>query len=182
MSRTWIVVWLAAALGVTQPGSTAVQSVAIGNVLRLPGRYAVESSRCSIRLESDPLGGFVRLRIEAQSGHADVRDATGVAWVDKETVVYTASPIYGVPGLYSFSCSKGTERRLVGPRTIVKAYPDGADYFELSAVLPGRSPTVRLYYAPDVDTADFAHLRTEAFLYEVRLTRSGVTKLRRAGS
>jgi hypothetical protein len=113
-----------------------------------------------------------------RSGRAGFRadDVTGMAWVGGHTFVYTTSPIYGVPGVYVCRCGSNKAKRIVAPRTISKAYPDGEDFFELEGVSHGKPVTVYFYYAPDVDTVDFANFRTPAFLFQVQLDGTGFRK------
>jgi hypothetical protein len=112
-------------------------------------------------------GSSIKLRVE---------DVTGMAWLAGHTLVYTTSPIYGIPGLFTYSCDSMKAKRIVAPRTKTKAYPDGEDYFELQGTSTKGPTTVFFYYAPNVNSVDFNVLRTPTFLYEVRLDGSEFRK------
>lgn len=103
-----------------------------------------------------------------------VKDVTGVAFAGDAKVVYTVSPVYGKPGVFLFDCASRRLVTLVRPRFFNHAYPDGTDYFELSKA---SGNDIYFYYAPDVDSADFAALRTEAHLYRVDLQGSDMRRI-----
>jgi hypothetical protein len=70
-------------------------------------------------------------------------------------------------------------KRIVAPRTTSKAYPDGADYFELQSVSLGRGPVAYFYYAPDVDKQDFENLKKPTNVFRVNLDGTGFRKVPR---
>jgi hypothetical protein len=139
-----------------------------------PGRYVSPDGTCQARLAVASMGGFLiltaggppRLRVR-------VEDVTGIAWIGQRTLVYTTSPIYGVPGVYVYECGSGKAERIVVPRTITKANPGGADFFELQRVSTGKPLTIYFYYALDVDGVNFDSFRTPRFLYQVHLDGTG---------
>src|SRR5262249_37122570 len=90
------------------------------------------------------------------------------AWASDNALVYSVSPIYGTPGIFMFDCASKETRRLVGPVTVDKAYPQGADYFELKKLSPEKK-LVYFYYAPDVDAVDFTQFRTDRNLFQVSI-------------
>jgi hypothetical protein len=107
------------------------------------------------------MGGFRQLFLK-RGGVPDVHlsdDVTGIAWFSDSELVYTVSPVYGVPGVYVVDCSNQTAKpvRLVAPITYNPAYPKGADFFELKSVVRNR---ITYFYGPDVDAIDFTRFRT----------------------
>jgi len=97
-----------------------------------------------------------------------VKDVTGIAWAGAKELVYSTSPVYGDPGLYLYDCESNRSKRILGPRTRDKAYPKGADHFELRGVSNANS-VLLFYYQPDVDSIDFNEFRTPGNLYQVQL-------------
>jgi hypothetical protein len=73
-------------------------------------------------------------------------------------MVYSASPIYGKPGIFLATCAAApVVKMIVAPVNADAAYPQGADYFEIRSVSNGR---VQYLYGADVDTTDFTKLRS----------------------
>lgn len=107
------------------------------------------------------MGGFRQLLLERGGvPHVHIADdVTGIAWLSNSVLVYTVSPVYGVPGVYVVDCGGPTAKpvRLVAPMTYNPAYPKGADFFELKSVVGRR---ITYYYGRDVDAIDFTLLRT----------------------
>ncbi len=107
----------------------------------------------------DLLIGVQRIRIAS--------DVTAVAWIDSTRCVFTVSPVYGVPGIYEWRRQAGSSTRLVSPGRITKAYPDGADWFELVRV--SRSARSLFFkHVPDVDTKNL----------EAQVRRAPIRRLR----
>ena len=134
-----------------------------------PGVYVSANGRCRAELKVAPMGGFLQLYLrlnESVFTHiAD--DVTGLAWATPTSLVYSASPIYGTPGVFLVTCTSNPRTKmLVGPTNIVDAYPKGADYFELQLV---RDRDVNFYYGADVDKIDFATFRSEQALRVTKL-------------
>jgi hypothetical protein len=50
--------------------------------------------------------------------------------------------------MFAFDCETSKLRTLVKPRNKDRGYPDGADYFELSAI---KGSSLEYLYYPDVD-------------------------------
>lgn len=136
--------------------------------------YQIQKGRCRISLEMSDMGGFQILNLPSKAKRKiKVDDVTGIAYRTNDSLVFTVSPIYGSPGVYIYDCVLNQKRRIVNPRTIDKAYPDGADYFELQDL---RENKIYFYYAPAVDSTDFARFRSMNFLYEVNIDGSGFRK------
>jgi hypothetical protein len=124
-----------------------------------PGRHASPSAGCEIEITISGMGGFRELAlIQGKSVIPIARDVSGAQWRDSKTLIYTVSPIYGKPGLFQLNCKTGKSHRVVAPSTIDNAYPDGADYFELTSIDAAKSEAC-YFYAPHVDHADFEHIR-----------------------
>ncbi len=136
--------------------------------IKRPGTFSSPNGKCEASLKTSDRGGFLMLTT-GQDGRISVNDVTGMIWAADRTLVYTTSPIYGKPGLYVFDCDSSHVKRIVSPGTITKAYPDGADYFELQGISRGDPAIVNFYYAPDVDKVDFNTFRAPANLFQVRL-------------
>jgi len=155
-----------AAAAATSPVYTGIKSE---EVVKRPGNYKSADGLCSISLTTSDKGGFLRLGFQGARARL-VNDVTGVGYLTSNLVIYTVSPIYGRPGVYSYDCRSHRSKRIVSPRTKNEAYPDGADFFELKSL--GKR-VIYFYFAPDVDSVDFATFRIDSFLYEVRPDGSG---------
>jgi hypothetical protein len=140
--------------------------------LKKPGVLPSPTNECLAKLEISGKGGYLRLSI-ARHG-SDFRnpdaidDVTGISWVDGIQLVFSVSPIYGKPGIYLANCIENNSKpvRLAAPQTIDKAYPNGADYYELKSV-SGRD--VFFYYGRDVDEIDFKNFRSKKFIQTLKL-------------
>ena len=151
-------------------------------LIKQPGSYLSPDGTCRVALSVASMGGFWVLRSGGEArGRLRVDDVNGMAWVGRHTLAYTTSPIYGVPGVYVYACGAPSPKRIVGPRTLSKAYPDGQDYFELHRVTTKEPITLYFYYAPNVDKVDFTKFRTPASLYQVRLDGSNFGRVQNAG-
>jgi hypothetical protein len=125
-------------------------------------------------------GGFKQLGISrAADQHGkeklEVNDVSGMAWIANDQLVYTVSPIYGKPGVFLFDCASLQAKRILGPKTTDKAYPDGADYFELQSV-SSDAKKILFFYAPNVDQVDFKKFRTKDSLYQINLDGTSFRK------
>lgn len=157
-------------------GAPQVKSGAGGRqVLKSVGVSVSPNGTCRAVLKTSQLGGFLVLTLD-KNANRRVNDVTGMAWVSNDALLYTTSPIYGEPGVYLYSCGSNRIKRIVAPRTFDKAYPKGADYFELERISNRRPVTVFFYYAPDVDKVNFKSFRVASALFEVRLDGSGFKK------
>jgi len=137
------------------------------------GRFPSPAGTCIASITVSDLGGFHELAIDKNPNSrtkaiSRVRDVTGMQWVTPRKLVYSTSPIYGKPGLYLFDCISTKTKRVVGPRTITKAYPDGADYFELYSGASSSEEKIYFYYGPNVDEIDFGNFRRLQYLHSVR--------------
>jgi hypothetical protein len=121
-------------------------------------------------MEVAEVGGFTQLsvlRSAEKSPHLVIKDVTAAAWVAPSSLIYSTSPLYGSPGLYRFDCDHMTSTVLVGPRNKTADYPNGTDYFELHAVPVSAQGKLYYYYAPEVDSVDFATFHSPKHLYRV---------------
>jgi hypothetical protein len=155
----------------TEPQQSALKK----SVLKKPGLYKGPGGVCTIRISTSGMGGFLELHLPKLKPDASdtVKDITGVIFIDGHRIAYTVSPVYGKPGVFLFDCKAKRITRLVGPSSFDAAYPDGADYFELSNATDDE---VLFHYAPDVDKTNFQALRTH--LYSVSLTNRQVHRVR----
>jgi hypothetical protein len=139
------------------------------SAIKASGTYVSMNGKCTAVLEQSPMGGFLQLYIRAGHGHRThiADDITGVMWMNGDSLFYSASPVYGVPGIFSVTCNhKQKVNTLVSPRNISKIYPNGADYFELRTI---EDKKIEYYYARDVDKIDFTHLHSHKNLRSVKL-------------
>jgi hypothetical protein len=137
-------------------------------IIQEPGTFWSPDGKCAVSLSRNPLGGHLTMSTD-RATKRDVVDVSGVAWLTNRILVYTVSPIYGKPGVFTLTCPSMRITRIVAPRTKTKAYPDGADYFELVRVSTSQKvPLVYFYYAPDADRVDFNEFRTVHYLFQVR--------------
>lgn len=128
------------------------------------GSHSGSLGSCKIDVEISARGGYrVMSSISKSDKKQEIRDVNSYAATSHGSVVYSVGAIYGVPGIYLLNCASGVVQRLVGPRKIDKAYPKGADYFELLGVKGG---VIYFYYAPDVDTVDVQAIKSQNNLYE----------------
>lgn len=167
-------------IGVSPPLARTQQNPAkahVNEVINQSGRYISPDGSCHAALDIASMGGFLILSAgKASTIKLRVEDVTGMAWVAAHTLVYTTSPIYGIPGVFVYSCDSTKGKRIVAPRTKTEANPDGEDYFELQGTSATKPTTVYFYYAPSVESVDFNVLRTPAYLYEVHLDGSNFRK------
>ena len=155
------------------PAAT-IKTSQLSEVFKAPGSYSSPAAKCPISLTISDQGGFTQLVLRSRSGrNKTVSDVTGVIYISGDRLVYTTSPIYGMPGVFLYNCLSKNIKRIVGPKKIDKAYPRGSDYFELHDV---EGQKIYFYYAPDVDQIDFSHFRTKEFLFEVLINGASFEK------
>lgn len=151
-----------------------VKTEQLSQMFRAPGTYNSPNAQCPISLIISDKGGFTQLLLQSKSRDKRVvDDVTGVAYISNNRLVYTAGPIYGTPGVFIYDCVSKNIRRIVGPKKVDKAYPQGADYFELYDV----ENKIYFYYSPDVDQINFDNFRTKELLFEVRVNGSAFKKV-----
>src|ERR1700731_3729849 len=106
--------------------------------IRQPGVVvSTPNGACMASLKTSSQGGFLELYIGHDQDHLAhvAEDVTGIAWASPTSLVFSVSPVYGSPGIFLATCSdKPQVKMLVGPKNIDKAYPQGADYFELRSI------------------------------------------------
>jgi hypothetical protein len=125
------------------------------------GSLQSPNGKCKARLQVSAESGSLVLSVNSQTARSTaVLDVTGIAWVGNEVLVYTVSPVYGKPGLFLLDCNAMQTKRIIGPRSFNAAYPDGADYFELTGVSGYSNKVAFFYYSSDVDVTDFHVFRT----------------------
>jgi hypothetical protein len=167
MKTMLIAVLSAATLGCI-PASVAYSDS--GQAIREPGIFSyAPNEMCTAAVERSPQGGFLQLSVGSHRDHlihvAD--DVTAILWSSPRSLVYSVGPIYGKPGVFLVTCaSKPRISKLVGAQHKDKAYPDGADYFEVQSI-SGRE--IHYLYGADVDTIDFTHWRSDGNLRTVQM-------------
>ena len=140
------------------------------DVVTKPGNYPSRpAGGCAATLTQSPEGGFLQLSVGQDFNRLTriADDITAIAWVAPDLLVYSASPMYGKPGIFLLKCGDEPKSSvLVPPKHIDRGYPDGTDYFEIHSIDGNH---VSYYYAVDVDKADFTKLRSTANLRTVEL-------------
>jgi len=111
-------------------------------------------------------GSRLRLSLPGRHGRA-IEDVTGVAWLAEDSLVFSVSPLFGTPGVFLCEVSRGRVTTLVHPSSFTRAFPDGADYFEVVAVRRGAAARIVFRHAADVDRMDFGSYWTASNLREV---------------
>lgn len=128
----------------------AASKSAPAEVIKRAGSFRSPSGKCVAKLkhhEGD------RLTLEVSSCKTRLSDdVTGIAWVARDQLVFSSSPVYGSPGLFLYRCGEDSALTIVGARQKDGAYPDGADYFELVRVSGGNDPVLTFRYFPHVDS------------------------------
>jgi hypothetical protein len=158
----------------TPPATTQSE---INQVISHVGEFVSPDGTCRATVKTSSLGGFMVLTFDTILGRR-IDDVTGIAWVSPKSLVYTTSPTYGHPGVYTYDCESKRVKRLVAPRTLDEAYPQGADYFKLQGVSDGSRTTIFFYYVPDVDAMDAANVERPIHLFQVHLDGAGFRKAR----
>ena len=121
-------------------------------------------------------GGFKQLLLESDlSKNEIVNDITSAIYFSNELLVFSTSPLYGNPGIFVYDCSLKNIKRIVAPQKLNKAYPQGADFFELKSI---EDDTIYYYHTTDVDKTDFNILRTNKYLFQVFIDGSSLKKVR----
>jgi hypothetical protein len=144
-----------------------VKPVHLAQVFTAPGIYDTPSHTCPLSLNISEMGGFKQLLLHTKlKSDKKVNDVTGLAYLSNNQLVYSVSPVYGIPGVYIYNCNSKTMKRISGPRKIDKAYPLGAEYFELYKV---EKKKIFFFYGSDVDQIDFEKFRSEKFLRHVTI-------------
>lgn len=157
---------IASMLGFPFVGSPQVRTLpAPQRVVSRPGAYSSGDGSCRVKLVTNSRGGALNLILPAEK-KVIAGDVSAMAWISNEVLVYTVIPVYGKPGLYALNCKSALVRRILGPKTFNKAYPGGADYFELEHV-SDNGRLLYFYYAPDVETVDFKAFRNQSNLFQV---------------
>jgi hypothetical protein len=144
-------------------------------VIKHAGEFGSPNGKCRATLTTSSMGGFLILTVDGDPSQ-QTKDVTGMAWTSDGVLVYTTSPIYGNPGVFVYSCGLRQTKRIVPPRTLTKAYPDGADYFQLKSISTVQPAIIYFYYGPDVDALDMKSFESPAFLYKVRIDGTGLGK------
>ena len=155
--------------------SKQITYVPIGKVVHELGIFQPNTGKYQAELAVSDLGGFIVLSVMQTGARIaeGIKDVTGISWVTETLLIYTVSPIYGNPGVYVLNCTTRETKRIVTPKNLNAAYPEGTDYFELYRVSADKA---YFYYAPDVDSVDFKDFRSRSSLYQSNLDGSEVRK------
>lgn len=155
--------------------SKQVTYVPVGKVVHEPGMFQPDKGKYQAELAVNDLGGFFVLSV-TQMGTPiveEIKDVTGISWITESFLIYSVSPIYGNPGIYILNCLTREIKRIIAPKNINAAYPNGADYFELLRLSTDK---MFFFYSADVDSVDFRQFRSPKFLFQANLDGSEVTK------
>jgi len=80
----------------------------------------------------------------------EVKDVTAFFWVSNTAIIYSVSPIYGLPGIFIFDTGTQKISRVVCPKVFGQGYPNGADYFVLSSHNESDG-TITFWHSPNVE-------------------------------
>jgi hypothetical protein len=138
-----------------------------------PGVVRAPNGHCEASITQSPSAGFKVLAItQLRDGRREqalqARDVTGAVWMANDKLVYSLGPRQGTPGVFFFDCASGEHKHLVTATTQNKAYPQGADYFELDDF--SRGAVIWYYHVPDVAVMDTAAFRKLDFLRHTEVT------------
>lgn len=135
-----------------------------------PGVYLSKNKEFQFELSVSGMGGFLILSagLVDQEPKIKVDDISGVVWFSENEIIYSVSSIYGRPGIFLFNGRSGIVKTLIKPETINQAYPDGADYFELTGLSEDKRE-VLYFYSKHVDKEDFRNFRNESNLRRFRI-------------
>jgi hypothetical protein len=132
------------------------------------GAFAVESQRdplvspsgaCEVTTATSGMGGAKELSLRRGSSSIPVaKDVTAMLWRSPNHLLYSVSPVYGIPGLFELDCKTSKSKTIVAAAVKDRAYPDGADYFELVSVDSLKSEAC-YYYSAHVDQTKFDTFR-----------------------
>lgn len=149
-----------------QPASIAQIHIVIPRVRHtlVPGVYKSPDGSCSATVSVNLMGGQTELKV---ANHL-VSDVTGALWIPPHDLIYSVSPVYGMPGIYLYSCRSAKTHMLVAPKHRTGPYPDGTDYFELSGGQQGSK--LFYYYVPDVQHLNLKELENKVYLRVLDLT------------
>ena len=139
------------------------------NSIKQAGNYLSPDKKCTAELKIVQLGGFLQLNLrdEFKRFNHIANDITGLAWITRDSLIFSTSPVYGKPGVFIVTCQHPPKiATIVKPTNIDDSYPDGADYFELRSITDSH---IRYYYGFDVDNIDFTHFRADQNLREAIL-------------
>lgn len=145
----------------------AVGAGSEGGALQL-GQHRSPGGACEVRISLSAENGAHELFLVRPKSALVTEDLSGAIWRDANRLVYSVSPIYGRPGLFELDCRTAHSRTIVAAVKKDKAYPDGADYFELVSVNPKKQEAC-FYYSPDVDSPDLEGFRTQKYIRCVSL-------------
>jgi Tol biopolymer transport system component len=97
-----------------------------------------------------------------------------IVWHTKKNILYFAgSPIYGKPGIYKWDIEENKTEKIVKPKNITKAFPDGFDCFILLSI----SPDNRYLYYYHSPTKQTANIQDIEHLYYVDLKTGKIYKV-----
>jgi hypothetical protein len=138
-----------------------------------PGVVRAPNGHCEASITQSPRTGFkvlviTRLRDGRREQALQARGVTGTVWMANDKLVYSLGPRQGTPGVFFFDCASGEHKRLVTATTQNKAYPQGADYFELDDF--SRGALIWYYHVPDVALMEAADFRKLDFLRHINVT------------
>jgi hypothetical protein len=167
--KKWLCISLVIGCISLLPIACSGESLLSGFAINRHGSFVSPKGGHEALLEINGMGGFLTLNIISISDKRRskaIDDVTGIVWISENKLLYTVSPIYGIPGIFVFDCRKMKMKRILGPKTFYKENPRGADFFELKEFLKEK---IFFYYSPDVNSTDFEEFRTKKYLYQINL-------------
>ena len=124
-----------------------------------PGKYCAAGSESCVILSS---GEGESLCLTVPGTRARPRhgcNITGLAWLSKGEILFSAASIYGSPGIYRYRLRPAKEETIVPSRAHDAAYPNGKDFFKLISVSKNE---VTFWYCPDIEKLNESALETTA--------------------
>lgn len=134
-------------------------SLPLGRVVDAPGRYCAEGSDSCVTLSSEEGESLCLTVPGSRTRPKHGCDITGLAWLNKDEVLFSTASIYGSPGIYRYKLRAAKEEAVVPSRTRDAAYPDGKDFFKLISISENE---VTFWYCPDIEKLNESALETTA--------------------
>jgi hypothetical protein len=106
-----------------------------------------------------------------------IEDVNGIQWLpDGNTLIFTVSPIYGKPGIYTWNVRDNIIKQILKPKNFDKFAPDGKDFFEMLS-LSEDGKNLFFFYSPEVEKTDFWKFRSKENLYTINIDGTGFEKI-----
>ena len=160
--RIYIVVGLVWGTLIAVPTCVAAEE-SKSAVLKELGSFNSPTQKCPFTIQKSSSGDFKQLVLPTEGKiSVVVDDFITAAFLDESTLVYSAGPANGHPGIFVYNCRNKTIRVSRSPQNNNAAYPAGSDYFEIQSAVDGK---IFYYYAPNYDLINWSNFYTNDNLY-----------------